>query len=310
MGECVLEARGIVKVYPGGVEALKGVDLTAGRGVTVVMGPNGSGKTTLLSIMTGALRPTRGIVEVCGVDVWGPSWIEARRFIGFAPQDVPFREKLSLYDNLVWYGMVKGLGWMEARSGARRLAGELGLSEHLRKPMAALSGGLRRRASIAAALTGNPRVIVMDEPASGLDPGARRGLWELIRGLARDRVVVVSTHITEGLEDYADMVYIMHEGRVAASGPPRRLIAEYAPLSRITVYGRIKRVDVEGVEVYAEGGGRLVALTKSPEEALPVLVKALASAGGVIERVEVSRPGLAEVYYRVTGVSSGEVAGR
>ncbi len=125
-GRLLVEARRLRKVYPGGVVAVDNVDLDAGRGVTILMGPNGSGKTTTLSIIAGALKPTSGTVRVCGYDVWGSDWSKPRECIGYAPKNMPFREKLSVLENLVWYGLIRGLPsatlGQRPRGSSRRLA--------------------------------------------------------------------------------------------------------------------------------------------------------------------------------------------
>jgi ABC-type multidrug transport system ATPase subunit len=108
-GNATVEVRGLKKVYPNGIVAVDGVSFDAYPGVTVLMGPNGSGKTTTLSMIAGALKPTAGKVFVCGYDMWGSDWSRPRQCVGFAPQDMPFREKLSVLENLVWYGLIRGI---------------------------------------------------------------------------------------------------------------------------------------------------------------------------------------------------------
>ncbi|MEB2837105.1 MAG: ABC transporter ATP-binding protein [Desulfurococcales archaeon] len=301
--EALVEALGLRKVYPDGTVAVDGVSFKAGPGVTVLMGPNGSGKTTTLSMVAGALRPTSGRVVVCGYDMWGGEWSRPRECVGFAPQDMPFREKLTVMENLVWYGLIRGLSLGEARRRARRLLEEVGLEGAGKKKVAELSGGMRRRLSLAAALMGDPRVLVLDEPTSGLDPAGRMRLWGLIKRLAGERVVIASTHIPEEAEEHADTVLIFHRGRIAASGRPAELIKEYARHSRIVVEGRgLSKAGPPGyAELVEASDTRASFLAEEPEEVLPKLLADLLAAGASVERVEVRRPGLAEVYFAVTG---------
>ena len=303
MDSALVEADGLVKVYPGGVEAVRGVSFEAGKGITVLMGPNGSGKTTTLSMVAGALKPTRGRVRVCGLDMWGGDWSRPRMCVGFAPQDMPLLAKLTGMENLVWYGLIRGLSLGEARRRARRLLEEVGLSDAASRRIATYSGGMKRRLMIAAALMGDPSVLVLDEPTSGLDPGARLQLWRLLEGLARDRAVIASTHIPEEAEKHADMVLVFHRGRIVARGPPERLIEEYAPQSTIIVEGALPgeppRIDGVEASTWSKERARLVA--QDPDTVLPGLVEALLRAGARISRIEVSKPGLAEVYLSVTG---------
>jgi ABC-type multidrug transport system ATPase subunit len=280
-GGPLVEARGLRKVYPDGTVAVDGVDLEAGRGVTVLMGPNGSGKTTTLMMIAGALMPGGGVVRVCGHDMWRGDWARPRSCVGFAPQNMPFREKLTVIENLTWYGMIRGLGPGEARRRGRRLLEEVGLEGVEGRKVAQLSGGMRRRLAIAAALIGDPEVVILDEPTSGLDPAARRRLWGLLGRLAKDRAVVASTHIPEEAEEHADIVYIFHRGRVAARGRPGELVERHAPLSRIVVRGaRITAPrEVGGARLLAASEEEASYAAHDPDRALPRLVEALLSGG-------------------------------
>ena len=299
----LVEARGLRKVYPDGTVAVDGVDLEAGRGITVLMGPNGSGKTTTLMMVAGALKPSSGTVRVCGYDMWGGDWSRPRACVGFSPQNAPFREKLTSIENLVWYGLIRGIPLGEARRRARRLLELVGLEGASRKKVAELSGGMRRRLSIAAALMGEPEVLILDEPTSGLDPAARARLWELLRRLARERAVIASTHIPEEAEEHADTVYIFHRGRVAASGRPGDLVRRHAPKARIVVEGsRLSSPPtVEGATLLAASETQASYATSDPDTVLPRLVEALLAGGARVVKVEVRRPGLAEVFLALTG---------
>ncbi len=300
--EILVEVEDLVKRYRGGVEAVRGVSFRVGRGVHMLMGPNGSGKTTTLTMIAGALKPTSGSVRVCGYEVWGRDWARARSCIGFAPQDMPFRERLTLVENLVWYGLIRGLGLGEARRRALRLLELVGLSDHANDRILRLSGGMRRRLSIAAALMREPEVLILDEPTSGLDPQARRGLWGLVRNLAGDRCVLASTHIAEDAEEHADTVIVFHKGRIAAMGSPRELLEKYAPESIIIVRGRlVSHPRVMGASLVEGGGSQARYATRDPNVVLPRLIEAYVSSGSFIESVEIRRPGLDEVYFVLTG---------
>ncbi len=302
MSKCSVVVRGLRKVYPGGVVAVDEVDLDAERGLTAIMGPNGSGKTTTLSIIVGSLRPTRGRVEVCGIDVWGPEGWRARRCIGYASQDLPFREKLNTIDNLVWYGLIRGMSLFDARSRAKQLLEELGLVEAQKRSVQSLSGGMRRKLVIAAALIGDPEVLVLDEPTSGLDPGARLDFWDLLVKQVGDRVVLFSTHIPQEAEKYSDTTYIFHRGRVVARGQPRELIRRYAPATKILVVHEASEPPVvEGLEMAVHNSRRTIYYAEDPEEALPRIVEAFVKSRIHVSRIEVTKPGLEDVFYTVTG---------
>lgn len=298
----------LVKIYSDGTRAVDGVSFTAGRGVTMLMGPNGSGKTTTLSIVAGALAPTKGRILVCDYEVWGSGWEKARECIGFAPQNMPFRERLTLLENLVWYGLIRGIGFRESKQRALELLETVGLREHYKKKVAQISGGMRRRLMIAAALIGDPEVLILDEPTSGLDPSARRVLWNLIRDIARDKTIIASTHIAEDAEENADKVLIFHKGKIVASGEPELLIRQYAPEAVIVVEGALKgSFVIEGAKLLKSSQRELRYSTRDPDHVLPLIIEKLLSQGSKIEKVEVRKSGLTEVYLELTGVELSEV---
>ncbi len=306
---CFLEASSLYKEYPGGIVAVKGISLKAGLGRTSLMGPNGSGKTTTLSMLAGALKPSRGIVRVCGYDLWGREWIEARKRLGYAPQKMPFREKLSGMENLVWYGLLRGLGLGESRRRARSLSEDLGLTGYINRSVASYSGGMRRRLSLAAALMGEPDVLILDEPTSGLDPRAREELWHLIEVSLKGLTILFSTHISVEAELHSDYVYIFNEGTIVAEGRPGDLIEKHAPKPRIIVYvrGDAEPLVVDGVRPEVVTRGVYMYPVDDPREDIRRIVDAYSLHGVVVERIETRRPGLEEVFFTVTGRRLEEV---
>ncbi len=301
MQNIIVEAVGLRKIYPDGTVAVDNVSFTAGKGVTVFMGPNGSGKTTTMLIVAGALKPTSGRVFVCGFDVWGEEWAKARECIGFAPQETPFREKLSVFDNLVWYGLLKGLSFFDARSEARKLLELVGLEDKRSKKVQQLSGGMRKRLAIAAALVGNPHILLLDEPTTGLDPVARNELWSLLNSLAKDKAIIVSTHLPEEAENFAKTVYMFYRGRIIAWGSPSELISKYAPKARIVIKAEriVELFHIDGIETVGIQDDEIVFAAYDPDRVLPRIVEKAIGAGMRVKRIEVMRPGLAEVFARL-----------
>jgi len=305
----VLEVEDLWKIYPDGTQAVRGVSFSGDMGVLMLMGPNGSGKTTTLEMTAGALRPTRGTVRVCGHDMWGGPREPPRRCVGYSPQKPPLRSELTALENLIWIGMIRGMSLVEAKRRARSLLEELGLADAARKRPRHLSGGMRRRLAIAAAFMGDPRILIMDEPTSGLDPGARRELWHMIRRLAEDRLVVASTHIASDAEEAADRVLIFHKGRIAAQGSPEELIRSHAPEASIVV--KLEEPlpgppsELGGARLSRSEGAVLRYFSEEPDRDLPAIVEGLIRSGARVRSVELTRPGLAEVYLRVTGAMLG-----
>jgi len=299
----VVEVIGLAKVF-GEVRAVDSVSFSVSREVFGLMGPNGSGKSTLLSMIAGVLRPTSGVVRVGGFNVWGSSseMARARRLIGYAPQKPPLRFDVSAYDNLVWHCLVRGLGLVEARRRARELLEAVGLEEHARKTVWELSGGMVRRLVVATALVGEPEVLVLDEPSSGVDPAYIDELWATIMRVSKGRTLIYSTHNPLEAERYSSRTGVMRRGRLIAVGEPRELVEAYAPypLVYVKLRGPPKPLDVEGCRLLETLGDTLV------YEVVGVgcverIIAAYRDSGLDVEKLEVRKPGLDAVFKRLVG---------
>ena len=296
----ILEARELVKIYPGGVKAVDGISLVFERGIYSIMGPNGSGKSTTLSMCSGVLKPTKGRVYVLGLDLWGKDWIEARRHIGFAPQDMPFNPKLSALDNLIWFGLLRNMSLMECRTSAKKLLMSVDLYESRNMLVGKLSGGMRRRLTIASALIHNPDVIILDEPGSGLDPKAKEDLWMYIQELVEDRTLIFSSHDAREVERFSKWTYIFHRGRVVAEGEPRKLIEEYVKHPYISVWFAKDVIppEINGSKPLVFGS---IAWYSLEDVDLPDVISYLRENKMPFKRIEIIEPSLNEVFIRLTG---------
>jgi oleandomycin transport system ATP-binding protein len=193
-----VEATGLVKRF-GKTIALDGVDLVARQGrVLGVLGPNGAGKTTAVRILATLLRPDGGQAAVCGYDVLRDAH-QVRRLIGLTGQYASVDEGLSGTNNLLMIGRLLGLPRPAARARAAELLARFDLTEAAARPAKTYSGGMRRRLDLAASLVGNPRVLYLDEPTTGLDPRSRTDVWDMVRRLVADGVTVLLT--TQYLEE-------------------------------------------------------------------------------------------------------------
>jgi len=217
----MLVVRDLVKLFPGPVAALRGVDLDLPVGLFGLLGPNGAGKSTLMKILAGLLEPTSGSVELDGVDVVAaPEHMWER--LGYLPQD------FGLYPNLTGRGMLEHLlrlKGVHAAGGRRRLADELlervNLAGAASRKVRGYSGGMRQRLGIAQAMAGDPRVLIVDEPTAGLDPEERLRFYHLLAELARDRIVLLSTHIVEDVAVLCPAFAVIREGKLVARTTPR-----------------------------------------------------------------------------------------
>ncbi|MDQ3907704.1 MAG: ABC transporter ATP-binding protein [Acidobacteriota bacterium] len=224
--EIAVRARGLVKRYGDGTLANRGIDLEVRRGEIVsILGPNGAGKTTFLRQLTTELMPTAGSVEVFGVDaVAEPE--RAKSAMGVTPQEAGVFERLTVREHFEFFARLKGLPRRDARDAALAAIEELGLTDETNKRVGALSGGQRRRILIGVALVGDPPLLVLDEPTTGLDPASRRAVWKVIRrAVAGGATVVLSTHYMEEAERLSDRIAVIAAGSLIAFGTLDELLS-------------------------------------------------------------------------------------
>jgi len=216
----MLEIRQLVKVYPGPVAALQGVELDLPNGMFGLLGPNGAGKSTLMRILAGLLEPTAGRVLLDGQDILAhPELLWPQ--LGYLPQEFGFYPHLTGAQMLEHLLHLKGI---QAPGGLRRLSAELlervNLSFAARRRVKDYSGGMRQRLGIAQAVAGNPRLIIVDEPTAGLDPEERQRFYRILAELAQDRIVLLSTHIVEDVAVLCPQFAVIREGRLVARTSP------------------------------------------------------------------------------------------
>jgi ABC-2 type transport system ATP-binding protein len=261
-----IEVRALTKRYRGGVLANDAIDLAIPEGVMIgVLGHNGAGKTTLIRQITGELKPTSGDVRVMGVDVLRDH-IRARAMMGVVPQDAEPYDHLHPDEHLRFFARLRGLTRNEAKRRTTEMLDLLGLTPHASKLAQHLSGGLKRKLLVGNALIGDPPVLVLDEPTTGLDPHARREVWALLRGLrGRGRTILMSTHYMDEAEQLCDEVALIADGKLRLQGTVESLRAQCrnrykatygAEDGRRIVFGQtfddvVKELTQRGVEEYA-----------------------------------------------------------
>jgi ABC-type multidrug transport system ATPase subunit len=217
----MLSIRGLVKVYPGPVAALQGVDLDVPVGMFGLLGPNGAGKSTLMRVLAGLLEPTSGSVHLDGKDVLADPAI-VRRTLGYLPQDFGFYPHLTGEQMLRHLLVLKGV---TAPRGLKALTSELlervNLAFAAKRAVKSYSGGMRQRLGIAQAIAGDPKLVIVDEPTAGLDPEERLRFYHLLTELAEERTVLLSTHIVDDVAVLCPQFAVIRGGRLVARTTPR-----------------------------------------------------------------------------------------
>ena len=207
-------------------QALRQVDLTIGEGMFGLLGPNGAGKTTFMKILTTLLRKSEGEVVICGVPVERAT--EVRRMTGYLPQDFSMYGNMSAQEALDYLAALSGMSRAQRREKVPEMLEKVNLLEQRSTRVKAMSGGMKRRLGIAQAIIHDPRVIIVDEPTAGLDPEERVRFRNLISDFAKEKIVILSTHIVSDIEAIADEVLLMKKGKVLIQGTVSELTKKAA----------------------------------------------------------------------------------
>ncbi len=305
-----IHIEGLRKSY-GREEVLRGVNLDVREGeFYALMGPNGSGKTTLLSILASTLLPSSGTIEI-----YGRKPQQARELVGYVPQSNFTIPNLTGRENLIYFASVLGYSRSESARLADDLLEKVGLSADAKKRVSAYSGGMRKRLEAATALFPGIKVMLLDEPTTGLDPSARRmflGLLQDLKGEATSILLV--THLGSDAE-IASKVGLIDGGRMIAQGEPEELRALSGLRNVISIETAAKsQRAVEALKPFSENGRVLETdvgyrvYSRDQEKATPEIVRALDRAGARVVKVESATPSLEDVFFKMTGRSvSGSV---
>ena len=300
--DALIHARGLTKEF-GSLRAVDGIDLDVSRGEAFgFLGPNGAGKSSTMRMIGCVSPPTGGTLRILDMDpVTQGSEIRAR--LGVVPQADTLDNELTVKENLVIYGRYFGLSRLEVRKRADELLEFVQLSERGDSKVEPLSGGMKRRLTIARALVNEPEVLLLDEPTTGLDPQARHVVWDrLFRLKQRGVTLILTTHYMDEAEQLCDRLVVMDNGKIAAEGSPLQLIREYstrevvelrfadeAPAIAEDEFGEL----VQRVEVLPD---RLLLYTDDGDALVPVAHERLHP-----QSVLVRRSTLEDVFLRLTG---------
>ena len=289
------------------VEAVRGLDLAVETGECFgLLGPNGAGKTTTIEILEGLLPATSGEVEVLGRR-WGKEDDAIRQRIGISLQETRLSEKLTVLETITLFRSFYRQGITPEAALA-----SVSLEEKAKSWVGKLSGGQKQRLSVACAIVGDPELLFLDEPTTGLDPQSRRQLWDIIRGFREQgRTVLLTTHYMDEAERLCDRVAIVDHGQVIALGTPRELIAslggEHVVEVTLEENGTQTKIeptqlaDLPSVSSATAENGSLVLSVGEPHIVIPALLERLTALGGRLANLTTRHASLEDVFVKLAG---------
>jgi len=284
--------------------AVNGVDLEIQKGeLFSLLGPNGAGKTTTIRMLCCLLKPTSGTASVLGYDI-AKEPFKVKKLIGVSPQDTVLSERLNCWENLALIGKVHGLSSNEVKGRSKELLETMGLMERSKDQVRKFSGGMKRRLSIAMALVSDPQVLFLDEPTLGLDPQARRAVWEYIAELKGKKTILLTTHYMEEADFLSERIGIIDEGRVVALGTSQELKTNLLEMRSMVV-----TAENITAEVIADLQSKYSRLEKVKEKLkishkdldFKEIVDYLHSRGVTVYSAVLEQPTLEDVFIQITG---------
>ncbi len=308
MNSWAIRCHGLRKTYDGKLEAVRGIDLEIPRGECFgLLGPNGAGKTTTIEMMEGLLTPTSGTIELLG-RTWHEGSRALRERIGISLQETRLSEKLTVGETVRIFA-----SFYRHPRPWREVLVDLSLTEKTDAWVGKLSGGQRQRLAVACALVGNPELLFLDEPTTGLDPQSRRQLWDVVTGFQRQGgTVVLTTHYMEEAEKLCNRVAIVDYGRIMAMGSPAELIqrlgGHHVVEFAITAGGVASDGDLQalaarlpGVRNVRQEDGHVVLSVDEPHRVIPDLLAGVERQGWRLAHLSTRQASLEDVFMQLTG---------
>jgi ABC-2 type transport system ATP-binding protein len=308
----LIEADGLAKSF-GALRAVDGISLTVQRGeVLGFLGPNGAGKSTTMRLITGFLEPDAGRARIAGYDVQDQPK-QARKRLGYLPEGAPLYSEMTPRTLLAFIAEVRGLRGEAARRAVALAVERTGLGSVLEQTIETLSKGYKRRVGIAQAILNNPEVLIMDEPTDGLDPNQKHQVRELIREMAKEKAIIVSTHILEEVEAVCTRAVVISKGRIVADGTADDLARRVPYHGAVSVRVAADKVEalkqilaavpsVGSVETVGAPDGQLVvrALPKNGAAILTDVASAIRERSLAVDEIYVERGKLDDVFRKIT----------
>lgn len=293
--------------------AVKDATFSVEKGEIVgFLGPNGAGKTTTMKMLTGYLPPTAGTAQIAGHDILDEP-LESRRHLGYMPENVPLYEDMRVYEYLQYRARLKGICGSSVRQQIGWAMERCGLEARRKDLIRTLSKGYRQRTGLADALLGNPDLLILDEPTNGLDPNQIRQIRELIRSLAEEHTVILSTHILSEVEMICNKVIIIDQGEIKAADTPANLTHGLRAAGRVSIeykgeldcvvqeleaFAPVKKVIVE--DTLPGGWNRLIVRAEPGTDTREKAAAIIAAHGYPMRHIYRHIPSLEDVFVEMT----------
>jgi ABC-2 type transport system ATP-binding protein len=289
-----------------GLVAVNGIDLEVENGeLFSLLGPNGAGKTTTIKMLCCLIKPTSGKASVLGYDL-AKEPFKVRELIGVSPQDTVLSERLNCWENLSLMGKVHGMNSKDVKRRSTELLEAMGLMERSKDRVMKFSGGMKRRLSIAMALVHEPELLFLDEPTLGLDPQARRAVWEYIAGLKGKKTIILTTHYMEEADLLSDRIGIIDKGNIVAVGTSEEMKAKFLKMRSMIISaenitaGTIEELKRKYTKVDKANGGLRIS---HKDLDFKSIIDDLQLQGITISSAALEQPTLEDVFIQITGKS-------
>jgi len=302
-GDFAIQTFNLTKRF-NGLVAVDGIELNIRKGeLFALLGPNGAGKTTTINILCCLLKPSTGTAQIMGYDILKQPF-KIKEIIGVAPQETAISEHLNTRENMSLIGRIHGISSPALKIRSQQLLKTMGLELRAKDQVRKFSGGLKRRLNITMALIHNPKVLFLDEPTLGLDPQARRAIWEYITRLKKEKTILLTTHYMDEADFLADRIGIMDEGKIVALGTSQELKASMPEKNTMIISARnltpkvIKEMRSRYAEVSVSGDTMLITDSRLNFRAI---VDRLHSGGAKVRSAHIKEPTLEDVFINLTG---------
>ncbi|MEM4736802.1 MAG: ATP-binding cassette domain-containing protein [Nitrososphaeria archaeon] len=317
--ESAVEVKDVVKIFNKNFRALDGVSLKIEAGcIFALLGPNGAGKTTLMRILTTQITPSSGQAYVFGLDTVKEG-SQIRKFISYVPQEMSVWTDISGYENLLIYSKIYGVQREKRNEIIRDVLESMGLHEVSSRLVKTYSGGMIRRLEIACALLVRPKILFLDEPTIGLDPSARKGVWEKLRMFKNEygTTIFFNTHYMDEAEIYSDRIAIINRGKIVTIGTSEELKHSvggeilHFTLEETSLHGDVlKELEkIEEIKDFMVSNSDVTLVVDDAEMILPHIMTFFNKRNILVKRVSITKPTLDDVFLKYAGTRI-DVSGR